>query len=201
MVFYPHSQRDRQIFPHDPFKAIITPRPIGWISSMSKAGDVNLAPYSFFNALASAPPILAFCSDGKKDSVSFIEETGEFTWNMAGFDQRFEMNLTGASLPRGSNEFVHAGLGMIDSNLVKPPRVAGTPAAMECKLIEIKQLHDMNGAMIENYLVIGQVVGMYIDDSYIQDGKFDTAKAAPLARCGYSDYAAANQLFSITRPI
>ncbi len=199
-MFYPFADRDRDLLPHDPFKAIITPRPIGWISSMSREGHINLAPYSFFNAFSNSPPILAFCSGNKKDSVSFIEETREFTWSMATFDLRFEMNATGASLPRGQNEFEHAGLAMAESKLVKPPRVARSPAAMECKLIEIKQLQDMNGALTENYLVLGQVVGMYINDGFIADGRFDTAKAVALARCGYADYSAADELFTLERP-
>ena len=199
-MFYPFSERNKEILPHDPFKAIIAPRPIGWISSVSGQGHINLAPYSFFNALANSPPILAFCSGEKKDSVSFIEETGEFTWSLSTYDLRFEMNATGASLPRGQNEFEHAGLEMAQSKLVKPPRVARAPAAMECKLIEINHLRDMHGTLTENYLVIGQVIGMYIDDDFILDGRFDTAKAAPLARCGYSDYASASDLFSVQRP-
>lgn len=199
-MFYPFAERNKDILPHDPFKAIIAPRPIGWISSVSSQGHINLAPYSFFNALANSPPILAFCSGEKKDSVSFIEETGEFTWSLSTHDLRFEMNATGASLPRGHNEFEHAGLEMAQSKLVKPPRVARAPAAMECKLIEIKHLRDMHGNLTENYLVIGQVVGIYINDDFILDGRFDTAKAAPLARCGYSDYSAASDLFSVQRP-
>jgi flavin reductase (DIM6/NTAB) family NADH-FMN oxidoreductase RutF len=199
-MFYPANQRDKQLLPHDPFKAIIAPRPIGWISSVSKSGALNLAPYSFFNAFSSAPPILAFGSEQRKDSVAFIEETGEFTWSMATYDLRFEMNATGASLPRGHSEFDYAGLEIAPSQLVAPPRVAKSPAALECKLIEIIRLKDMHGEKTHNYMVLGQVVGVYIHDEFIQNGMFNTAQAAPIARCGYSDYAVANEMFSIKRP-
>jgi len=199
-MFYPFDQRDRAALPHDPFKAIIAPRPVGWISSVSHHGALNLAPYSFFNALSNTPPILAFASDSKKDSVAFIEETREFTWSMASYDLRFEMNATGASLPRGMSEFDHAGLETAPSKLVGAPRVAKSPAALECKLIDIIQLNDMHGTQTQVFLVLGQVVGVYINDAFIQNGMFNTAQAAPIARCGYSDYAVADQMFAVKRP-
>ena len=199
-MFYSYPGRDTQALPHDPFKAIIAPRPVGWISAVSRQGALNLAPYSFFNAFSSAPPSLAFCSEGWKDSVAFIEETREFTWSMASFDLRFAMNETAASLPRGTSEFEHAGLETAASQLVAPPRVARSPAALECKLIEIIQLKDMHGSMTDNFLVLGQVVGVFVNDDYISEGRFDTAKAAPIARCGYADYAVADRVFSIKRP-
>ena len=199
-MFYAHHQRDMQLLPHDPFKALIAPRPIGWISSKSRSGAVNLAPYSFFNAFSSAPPIIGFCSEQKKDSVAFIEETGEFTWSMATYDLRQEMNLTGASLPRGMSEFDHAGLETAASQLVGPPRVARSPAALECKVTQILRLKNLEGDETNNYLVLGQVVGVYIDEAFIQNGRFNTEHAAPIARCGYSDYAVANAMFSIIRP-
>ena len=199
-MFYAFHQRDRQVLPHDPFKALIAPRPVGWISSQSRTGALNLAPYSFFNAFSSAPPIIGFSSEQKKDSVSFIEETGEFTWSMATYALRNEMNLTGASLPRGSSEFDYAGLETAPSQFVRPPRVAKSPAALECKVTEIIRLKDLDGESTNNFLVLGQVVGVYIDDAYVQNGQFNTAQAAPIARCGYSDYAVADAMFSIMRP-
>jgi flavin reductase (DIM6/NTAB) family NADH-FMN oxidoreductase RutF len=199
-MFYAHSQRDRTVLPHDPFKALIAPRPIGWISSQSHAGAVNLAPYSFFNAFSSAPPILGFCSEGHKDSIANIEETGEFTWSMATYELRQDMNRTAASLPRGTSEFEYAGLETAASHLVAPPRVARSPAALECKVTQILRLKNLNGEETSNYLVLGQVVGVYIEDAFIQNGQFNTAQAAPIARCGYADYAVANAMFSIIRP-
>lgn len=140
-MFYAPEHRDRSLLPHDPVKAMIAPRPIGWISSASAAGTVNLAPYSFFNIVASVPvAILAFSSEGRKDSVAFIEETREFVWNMPTYALREAMNATAASLPRGTSEFDHAGLATAPSVLVKPPRVAASPCALECRLVEVIQL-------------------------------------------------------------
>ncbi len=186
--------------PHDPFKAIVAPRPIGWISSLGADGSVNLAPYSFFNAFSSRPPIVGFASEGPKDSVAFIAETREFVCNLVTFDLRHAMNATSAPLPRGESEFVHAGLETAPSKLVKPPRVKASPVALECKLVEIKQLNDSDGNSINSFLVLGHVVGIHIDEAYIKDGKFDIVAAGTIARCGYMDYAVVDDLFSITRP-
>ncbi len=186
--------------PHDPFKAIVAPRPIGWISSMGADGSVNLAPYSFFNAFSSRPPIVGFASEGPKDSVSFIAETREFVCNLVTFDLRDAMNATSAPLPRGTSEFVHAGLETAPSKMVKPPRVKASPVALECKLIEIKQLSDSDGNSVNSFLVLGHVVGIHIDEAFIRDGRFDIFAAGTIARCGYTDYAVVDDVFSITRP-
>ena len=186
--------------PHDPFKAIVAPRPIGWISSMGADGSVNLAPYSFFNAFSSRPPIVGFASEGPKDSVSFIAETREFVCNLVTFDLRDAMNATSAPLPRGTSEFVHAGLETAPSKMVKPPRVKASPVALECKLIEIKQLSDSDGNSANSFLVLGHVVGIHIDEAFIRDGRFDILAAGTIARCGYTDYAVVDDVFSITRP-
>lgn len=186
--------------PHDPFKAIVAPRPIGWISSMGKDGSVNLAPYSYFNAIANRPPMVIFSSDGMKDSVSNIAETGEFVANLATWDLRFAMNQTSAPLPRGVDEFVHAGLEKAPSQIVKPPRVAAAPAALECKVLEIVNPTTLAGTKSSNFMVIGEVVAVHIDDAYLTDGMFDMTKARTIARCGYMDYAVVDSLFSITRP-
>ncbi|WP_407050608.1 flavin reductase family protein [Methyloraptor flagellatus] len=186
--------------PHDPFKAIVAPRPIGWISSMGKDGSVNLAPYSYFNAIANRPPMVIFSSDGMKDSVSNIAETGEFVANLATWDLRFAMNQTSAPLPRGVDEFVHAGLEKAPSQIVKPPRVAAAPAALECKVLEIVNPTTLAGTKSTNFMVIGEVVAVHIDDAYLTDGMFDMTKARTIARCGYMDYAVVDSLFSITRP-
>lgn len=200
MFYEPHA-RDRTALPHDPFKAIIAPRPIGWISSVSAAGEVNLAPYSFFNAVASNPvALLAFSSDGRKDSVANVEATGEFVWNMPTYALRDAMNASAAPLPHGASEFVHAGLETAPSRLVRPPRVAASPCALECRLVEVIRMKTSAGVPIDNYLVIGEVVGIYIDDAAIVDGRFDTAGLQPIARCGYADYAVVDRLFSLQRP-
>jgi flavin reductase (DIM6/NTAB) family NADH-FMN oxidoreductase RutF len=187
-------------FSHDPFKAIVAPRPIGWITALSAKGEVNLSPYSFFNAISSRPNIVMFSSENKKDAVAFIEETGEFTCSLVTRALAQPMNLTSAPLPRGESEYAHAGLEMAPSRFVKPPRVAGTPAALECKLLSIQQLHDIDGQAVPRWMVLGQVVGTFIDDAFVKNGRFDTAGANPIARCGYADYAEVTSLFSITRP-
>ncbi|MGL4442009.1 MAG: flavin reductase family protein [Alsobacter sp.] len=198
-MFYTPAAGDHGL-PHDPFKAIIAPRPIGWISSMDGQGRVNLAPYSFFNAFSTRPPIVGFSSEGAKDSVSFVRETGEFVCNLVTFDLREAMNATSAPLPRGENEFAHAGLEAEPSRLVRPPRVKGVPAALECRLTEIVTMKTAAGKALDSFLVLGEVVGVHIDDRYLRDGRFDTAAARPIARCGYADYAVVTELFSIARP-
>jgi flavin reductase (DIM6/NTAB) family NADH-FMN oxidoreductase RutF len=200
MIFYEPAERDRALLPHDPFKAIIAPRPIGWISTCSTAGEINLAPYSFFNALADRPMILAFSSQGYKDSVAFIEETGEFVWNMPTYDLREQMNQTSAPLPRGCSEAEVAGLAMVPSRLVAPPRVAASPAALECKAIEVRRLQDRHGHAIDYWLVLGEVVGIHLDERYVRNGQLDMVGLRPIARCGYQDYLVADQVFELARP-
>ncbi|HEV7337892.1 MAG TPA: flavin reductase family protein [Bosea sp. (in: a-proteobacteria)] len=185
---------------HDPFKAIVAPRPIGWISAVSAKGEVNLSPYSFFNAISSRPNIVMFSSENRKDAVAFIEETGEFTCSLVTRALAEQMNLTSAPLPRGESEFTHAGLAMAPSRFVRPPRVAASPAALECKLLSVQQLRDLDGQEVPRWMVLGQVVGVFIDEAYVRDGRFDTAGANPIARCGYADYAEVTELFSIARP-
>jgi flavin reductase (DIM6/NTAB) family NADH-FMN oxidoreductase RutF len=131
--------------PHDPFKAIIAPRPIGWIASMSARGEINLAPYSYFNGVSSRPPVVCFSSEGRKDSVSFIEETREFVCSLATWDLRLAMNATSAALPRGVNEMLAAGLTPAPSRLVRPPRIAESPCALECRVVQIVSLADLAG--------------------------------------------------------
>jgi flavin reductase (DIM6/NTAB) family NADH-FMN oxidoreductase RutF len=200
-MFYETSANAHGL-PHDPFKALVTPRPIGWISAISEKGEVNLSPYSFFNAVSERPPMVAFSSSGKKDALTFIEETGEFVCNLATYDLREQMNLTSAVLPRGENEMDHAGLKAAPSRLVKPPRVADALAALECKWLQTVPLHPLSGGDPSYYLVIGQVVGIHIDDRYIVNGLVDTAAMRPIARSGYRDYfvATSETKFSITRP-
>ncbi|PTM42500.1 flavin reductase family protein [Bosea sp. 124] len=186
--------------PHDPFKAIVTPRPIGWITAMSAKGEVNLSPYSFFNAVSTRPHIVMFSSEGKKDAIAFIEETGEFTCSLVTKPLLQQMNQTSAPLARGTSEYGHAGLEMAASQFVRPPRVAASPAALECKLLSVQQLVDLDGQAVDRWMVLGQVVGIFMDDAFIRDGRFDTVAAHPVARCGYADYAEVDHLFSIQRP-
>jgi flavin reductase (DIM6/NTAB) family NADH-FMN oxidoreductase RutF len=199
-LFYETGQRDKSILPRDPFKAIVAPRPIGWISTRSKDGLVNLAPYSFFNAFASAPPIIGFSSEGAKDSAAFARDSGEFVANLATMDLFRQVSETSAPLPRGQSEFVHSGLTMAPCRLVSAPRVAESRAALECKVVEIVTLKDRRGAPIDAYLVLGEVVAFHIDDRFIHDGVFDAAAACPLARCGYQDYAVVDKLYTLARP-
>jgi flavin reductase (DIM6/NTAB) family NADH-FMN oxidoreductase RutF len=185
---------------HDPFKAIVAPRPIGWITSMNARGEVNLAPYSFFNGINTRPALVMFGSEGRKDSLSFIAETKEFVCNLATWDLREAMNATAAPLARGVSEMERAGLAPAPSRLVKPPRVAAAPCALECKLIQIVSIEELDGRPVDCHVVIGQVIGVHIDERFIVDGLLDTAAMKPIARCGYDQYAVVETLFSMRRP-
>jgi flavin reductase (DIM6/NTAB) family NADH-FMN oxidoreductase RutF len=187
---------------HNPFKALVAPRPIGWISSLDAGGLVNLAPYSFFNAVADTPPMVIFSNSGSragetgaKDSVTNIRATGEFVCNVVPLALRDAMNDTSAEHPREVDEFEHAGLAKAPCRVVAPPRVAAAPAALECRLWRIVELP---GAA--NVLVIGEVVGVHVADSVIVDGKVDVTLYQPLARLGYRDYAAVSEVFALARP-
>jgi flavin reductase (DIM6/NTAB) family NADH-FMN oxidoreductase RutF len=186
---------------YNPFKAIVAPRPIGWISSVDRNGRVNLAPYSFFNAVCEAPPMVLFSSGGRKDTQQNVEETGEFVCNLATRRQAEAMNQTSAPYPRGVNEFDMAGLIAAPSRLVKPPRVADAPAALECKLLQVLPLSDIAGRRTDNTLIIGQVVGVHIDPACLKNGIFDITGAGTIARCGYrGDYAEVTTIFEMLRP-
>jgi flavin reductase (DIM6/NTAB) family NADH-FMN oxidoreductase RutF len=199
-MFFAAGRHQEAGLPHDPFKAIVAPRPIGWISAVSAKGEVNLSPYSFFNALNSRPPMVMFSSEGMKDAISFAAETGEFVCNLVSFHLAERMNMTSAPLARGDNEFIHAGLTMTPSQLVKPPRVAEAAAALECKVVQVLAPNQLSGAPAGCQIVIGQVVGMYINDRFINGGRLNTAAMRPLARMGYDEYAVVERAISITRP-
>ena len=183
----------------DPFKALIVPRPIGWISSLGADGSVNLAPYSFFNAMSEKPAYVVFGSGGRKDSLTNIEATGEFVCNLATWDLREAVNATSAMVPHGVDEFELAGLGKAESRFVKPPRVAETPVAFECVYEQTVKFagHDPDSGYA---MVVGRVVGVYIDDRFIDDGRVDTARLKPIARLGYSEYAVVEEVFRMRRP-
>ncbi|HEY6832399.1 MAG TPA: flavin reductase family protein [Pseudolabrys sp.] len=199
-MFYEPDKRDKAVLPHDPFKAIVAPRPIGWITSISMKGEVNLAPYSFFNGVNSRPNIVMFASEGRKDSVSNIAATGEFVCNLATLALRDPMNETSAPLAHGANEMARAELEPAPSRLVKPPRVASSPCALECKLIKIVPMETFDGQPVDAHVVFGQVVGVHIDDRFIVNGRLDTAAMKPIARCGYDEYAVVESLFAMQRP-
>lgn len=189
---------------HNPFKAIVAPRPIGWISSRSAAGVPNLAPYSFFNALCDAPPIVGFsCGGHKKDSLRNVEQTGEFAFNLVTRQLAAEMNATSASVAPEVSEFELARLTPAPSRLIAAPRVAESPVSFECKCTEILQLKTASGTQAQTWLVLGEVVAVHIHKTLLRDGVYDTAAAQHLARGGgLSDYfwIGPETLMRMTRP-
>jgi flavin reductase (DIM6/NTAB) family NADH-FMN oxidoreductase RutF len=198
-MFYATDKNDHGL-PHDPFKAIVAPRPIGWITTMSASGAINLAPYSYFNGVLSRPPVVMFSSEGAKDSLAFVQETKEFVCNLATWDLREKMNHTSAPYPRGVNELEAAGLTAAPSRLVRPPRVAESPCALECRYLQTVALQDENGVALNGWVVIGRVIGVHIDERFIRNGLLDTAAMRPIARCGYHDYAVTTETFTLVRP-
>jgi flavin reductase (DIM6/NTAB) family NADH-FMN oxidoreductase RutF len=198
---YFYEPRKGHGLPHDPFKAIVAPRPIGWISSLDAEGRPNLAPYSFFNAFASFPPIVGFASEGRKDSVDNVEATGEFVCNLVGMELAEAMNATAAPVAHGVDEMTLAGLEAASCTVVKAPRVARAAAALECKLLQVIRLAGIDGVPLDNWVVLGEVVGVHIAERFLVGGRFDTALAQPVARCGYrADYAVVTKLFEMVRP-
>lgn len=201
MIFFEPQNRDKTLLPHNPWTAMIAPRPIGWISTRSSAGQVNIAPYSYFNAVSAIPPVVMFSSDGWKDTLTFANETMEFVWNMATWDLREQMNLTSADLKRGDSEFDFAKLETAPCQIVAAPRVAKSPVAFECKVVDVIPVRDVKGRKLENTIVLGQVVGIHIDEQYIREGVLDTAAMKPLARLGYREYAVIEEVFAMDRPL
>lgn len=191
--------------PHDPFKSCVAPRPIAWVSSLNQDGEINLAPYSFFNALASDPPLVmvsfngCHAHGGEKDTLSNIKATGEFVVNMVPLALKDAMNASTANVAHGVNEFELAGLGMADSELVKPPRVRDAPIHLECKLHQEIELPCTLPDSI-NRMIIGRVLGVHIDDAVLVDGLVDLTRIKPLARLGYMQYTAVEDLFAMARP-
>ena len=199
-MFYRTDVRDHGL-PHDPFKALIAPRPIGWISTISKDGICNLAPYSFFNAVASNPPYVMFASAGIKDSARNARDTGAFVCSLATWDLREHMNVSSAPVPPGVDEFPIAGLTAVKSTAVAPPRVGQSPASFECEYWQTVEIPGDDGATAD-YVVFGKVVGVYIDENFIKDGRVDTGAMQPIARMGYMDYAVVrpDTTFTLNRP-
>ena len=189
--------------PHDPFNAMVGPRPIGWISSQSAAGVRNLAPYSFFNAFNYVPPIVGFASIGAKDSLHNIRDTGEFGWNLATRPLAERMNASCAAVPPEVDEFELAGLTPVASRCIAVPRVAESPVSFECKLTQIVQLEGVDGTKVDTWLVLGEVVGVHIARHLLKDGIYDTAAAEPILRAGGpADYftVTRDNLFKMSRP-
>ncbi|MES2613669.1 MAG: flavin reductase family protein [Pseudomonadota bacterium] len=198
-----YEPRNGHGLPHDPFNAIVGPRPIGWISTQSAAGALNLAPYSFFNAFNYVPPIVGFASIGYKDTVRNVEETGEFVWNLATRTLAEAMNQSCAAVPPEVDEFQLAGLTPLASTQVAPPRVAESPVAFECRRTQILQLQGLDGAQVPTWLVLGEVVAIHINKALLKDGVYDTAAAGHILRAGGpADYftVGPEQLFKMYRP-
>ena len=188
---------------HDPFNSIIAPRPIGWVSTKNAKGQVNLAPYSFFNAFNYQPPIIGFSSIGFKDSVNNAKESGEFCWNLVTRSQVEAMNQTSAMVSSDTDEFELAGLDKCASTIIDAPHVAGCPVVMECKTSQIVQLQSARGKKCETWLVLGEVVGVHIMQALIEDGVYQTTRADPVMRGGGpADYFAISEAnrFQIYRP-
>jgi len=186
--------------PHDPFKAIVSPRPIGWIGTRGKGGSVNLAPYSYFNAISDHPKTVMFSSSGRKDSLRNAEETGEFTASMVSRVLAEKMNLTSIDAPYGESEFDIAELAMAEGRMVNAPFVAQAYAALECRVTNILEISSLAGLPSGSFVVIGQVMGIHLDEAALTDGMLDMAIAAPVARMGYMDYCEGSQPFQMRRP-
>lgn len=197
--FYETATNDHGLA-HDPFKAIVAPRPIGWIGTRAADGRRNLAPYSFFNAVSDRPKLVFFSSSGHKHSVANIEETGVFTCSLAGRDLAQAMNASSAAVPRGVDEFVLAGLTPVKGRLVGAPYVGEAYAALECRMTQILRPLDLEGRETDNWIVFGQVVGIHIRPEIVRDGRLDMAAARPLGRMGYMDYCEASDVFEMLRP-
>lgn len=197
-MFY--EPRNGHGLPHDPFRAIVAPRPIGWLSTLSVEGHNNLAPYSFFNAVCGKPPMVGFASEGMKDSATNAKATGEFVVNLATRAMAEQVNLSSTRVDPHISEFDIVGLEAAPSHLVKPPRVRNAPAALECKVTQIVTLHTLKGEITDRTFIIGEVVGVYIDEHYLTDGLFDIVKAGTISRLGYRDYAQVESVFSMLPP-
>ncbi len=197
-----YEPKDEHRLPHDPFEAIVAPRPIGWISTVDAEGRPNLAPYSFFNAFCDSPPVVGFSSGGRKNSQRNVEETDRRVRRQprhqeAGGYNEPDLGRAAARV----NKFEAADLRAAPSRLVRPPRVADAPAALECRLLLVLPIKDLDGKPTPNTLILGQVVGVHIDPGFLKDGLFDIAAAGTIARCGYrGDYVEVTQVFEMLRP-
>ena len=191
---------------HNPVTSLVIPRPIGWVSTLNAAGVANLAPFSFFNMVSQAPPMVMFCANGshadgaEKDSLRNARETGEFVVNLATWDLREQMNRSSCTAPRGIDEFEIAGLTKAASRVVKAPRVSESPLNIECRVVKVIGLPNDDRTGSANTLTVGRIVGVHVQASLIVDGKLRTQDALPLARLGYLDYCALGDMFEMHRP-
>lgn len=203
-MFYDPDRRDHGLA-HNPFKSLIVPRPIGWISTLSRKGVVNLAPYSYFNAVCDRPPTVMFASGGartsdrRKDSQRNAEETGEFVVNLATWDLREAVSATSATLPSDVDEMALSGLASLPSIKVKPPRVAASPVHLECRYLTTVPVPECDPEEA-GVMVIGRVIGIHIRDDVIVNGRVDLSKFKPIARLGYFDYTVVEDSFTIAFP-
>jgi flavin reductase (DIM6/NTAB) family NADH-FMN oxidoreductase RutF len=197
-VFYDAIKNDHGMT-NSPFKAVVAPRPVGWISTSAANGAANLAPYSFFNAFAEQPSYIAFGSGGYKDTLGNVERTGEFAVNLATHDLREQMNATSATLPSHVDEFVHAGLTKAPCRFIAAPRVAESPVTLECRHFQTVELPDDEGK-VDDWLVVGRVLGIHIADAFIENGRVNTAAMRLIARLGYSEYATIETAWRMRRP-
>ncbi|MGF1445734.1 MAG: flavin reductase family protein [Pikeienuella sp.] len=193
--------------PHDPFKALVVPRPIGWVSTQDAEGRPNLAPYSFFNGCGDAPPLVMFAQTGRKsrpeaekDTIANIRATGEFACNLVSRTLAEAMNATSAVYEAGQDEFEMAGLEKARCSEIAAPRVAAAPAVLECRLVRIIDALPSWEAHKRNIMVIGEVVGVHIADTILREGRVDLAAVQPVARLGYLDYAAVERIWEMPRP-
>lgn len=200
MTHYSYTIADGHGLPHNPFKAIVAPRPIGWISTVGQDGAFNLAPYSFFNAVSDTPPMVLFSSYGFKDTVANVEASGDFVFNLATEDLKDAMNRTSAPYAHGVSEFDKSGLTPVASDLVAAPRVGEAKASFECRHLQTIRPVGLDGTPADNWIVLGQVVAVHIDRSVLVDGLFDVTLARPLSRLGYMDYAVVDSVFQMARP-
>ena len=185
---------------HDPTTSLVVPRPIGWITSLSPTGVVNLAPYSFFNLIASHPPFVMFSSNTRKHSQNYAQAGGEFVFNLATYDLRTEMNITGGDYPEGVSEPELAELAMAPSRLVKPPRVASSPIALECNYVQTVPLASRSGKKHNYEMIIGEVINVHVDDAVIVNGMIDMSRIRAIARLGYrGDYTVVDNIFEMKR--
>lgn len=197
-MFYDAIRNDHG-FENDPFKALVAPRPIGWISTLSPEGIANLAPYSYFNAMAQSPHYVVFGSGGRKDSIRNAEAAGEFAVNLATWELREQMNASSANAPPHVDEFELARLTKAPCRLIKAPRVAESPVCLECRLFKVIELPDDQGK-VGDWLAIGRVIGIHIDERFIDNGRVNTAAMKPIARLGYSEYATVETAWRMRRP-
>ena len=197
-MFYDAIRNDHG-FEYDPFKALVAPRPIGWISTLSPEGIANLAPYSYFNAMSQSPHYVVFGSGGRKDSLRNAEAAGEFAVNLATWDLREQMNASSANAPPHVDEFELARLTKAPCRLIKAPRVAESPVCLECRLFKVIELPDDEGK-VGDWMAIGRVIGIHIDDRFIDNGRVNTAAMKPIARLGYSEYATVETAWRMRRP-